>query len=43
METHVCENVHTEFYPELLLRLPPGSLNVGYREHSVAVFEKNAV
>ena len=29
-------------YPELLLRLPPGSLNVGYREHSVAV-EKNAV
>lgn len=28
-------------YPELLLRLPPGSLKVGYREHSVAV-EKSA-
>lgn len=29
-------------YPELLLRLPPGSLNVGYRKQSEAV-KKNAV
>lgn len=29
METHVCEDVHTEFYPELLLQLPPGGLSVG--------------
>lgn len=41
METHMWKCAY-RIYPELLLRLPPGSLNVGYREHSVAV-EKNAV
>lgn len=43
METHVMWRCAYRIDPELLLRLPPGSLNVGYREHSEAVEKERCV